>query len=218
MLELVLVRHGETVGQSSIRLYGATDVALAPEGEEQVAVAGRALRGWLGSERSFDRVFTSPLIRAQRSAQVVLGEIGGPAAARLAEQVQVVEDFREVDFGDWEGWTWAEVEARDPDNHRRWAAEGPRFTYPGGESREAFVARVQAAVEPSLGAAFSSGAKRVLCVVHKGVIRAIAARLLAREVSSLGDAWGLPLGGYRRLCAPELGGPWTLSAFGEDPR
>jgi broad specificity phosphatase PhoE len=37
--ELLLVRHGETVGQSSIRLYGATDVALSDEGELQMAIA-----------------------------------------------------------------------------------------------------------------------------------------------------------------------------------
>ena len=56
---IVLVRHGETVGQSSIRYYGATAVALSARGREQVREAALALPG-----AAFDLVLTSPLSRA----------------------------------------------------------------------------------------------------------------------------------------------------------
>ncbi|NVB36609.1 histidine phosphatase family protein [Pseudenhygromyxa sp. WMMC2535] len=194
MQEIVLVRHGETLGQSSIRLYGATDVELSPEGEAQVAAAGRALAG-----ARFDRVFTSPLSRARRSTEIVLANIPHPPVG-----VEVVEGFREVDFGRWEGWTWAEVEARDPEGFASFHREGPNFSYPTGESRRGFVDRVQAAVGPSLEAALGEGAQRLLVVVHKGVIKAIAARLLGVPVHELASEWDPALGSVHRLRAAPM--------------
>lgn len=185
---MVLVRHGETVGQSSIRLYGATDVALAPEGELQAAAAGRLLVG-----RRFDAVYSSPLHRAKRSAGIVLETLSHPPVS-----TELVEGFREIDFGRWEGWTWDEVAARDPENFARWSSEGPAFRFPEGEVRSEFVARVQAAVGPSIESRFAAGAEQLLAVVHKGVIKAIAARLLDIPFTEL-EGLALPLGAVRRL-------------------
>ena len=199
----MLIRHGETLGQSSIRLYGATDVGLAPEGETQVAASGRSLAGI-----RFDAVFASPLQRARRSAEVALGAAGHPPV-----EIELVEGFREVDFGRWEGWTWAEVEERDPEGLARWKAEGPHFTYPEGEAKQAFVDRVQDAVGPSIEARFASGAERILVVVHKGVIKAIAGRLLGRPAAEL-NGLHLPLGVIRRLEGEA--GQWSLVAEPED--
>jgi broad specificity phosphatase PhoE len=201
--ELVLIRHGETVGQSSIRLYGSTDVALAPEGEQQAAAAGRVLAG-----RRFDAVFSSPLARAHRSAQVVLQHIPHPPV-----QIELVEGFREIDFGRWEGWTWDEVEARDPDTLARWSSEGPAFCFPEGEVRRDFVARVQAAVGPSVEHRFAAGAEQVLAVVHKGVIKAIASRLLDVPFTEL-EGLALPLGAVRRLRTHA--GRWRIVLDPED--
>ena len=187
----MLIRHGETVGQSSIRLYGATDVALAPEGEAQVRASASALIG-----ARFDAVFTSPLSRAQRSAQVMLSTIEHPPI-----DIEIVEGFREVNFGAWEGWTWDDVRARDPQGHARWASEGQAFRFPDGETRQGFVARVQAGVGPSIRARFSAGARRILTVVHKGVIKAIAAELLGVPAGDL-EGLELPLGALRRLQHP----------------
>ncbi len=188
MQELVLVRHGETVGQSSIRLYGATDVALAPLGGDQVRAGTAALRG-----HSFDRVFTSPLSRARRSAQVALETIGAPHT-----KVELVDGFREINFGDWEGLTWEEVERTDPQARARLRAQGADFVFPGGDRRRDFAARVQSAIDPSIGQAFARGARRVLVVVHKGVIKRIMAHLLARPFTEL-DTVEIELGSVHRL-------------------
>jgi len=197
MTELFLVRHGETVGQSSIRLYGSTDIALAPEGEAQLAATGRRLAG-----RRFDAVFTSPLCRARRSAEVMLASLGHPTIA-----IEEVAGFREIDFGVWEGWTWDEVRERDPEHHARWASEGASFRFPGGEVRAEFFERVQLATGPSIEARFAAGARSILVVVHKGVIKAIAARMLGRPVVELDDL-DLPLGAVR--CLRRRAGGWTL--------
>lgn len=191
-VELWLVRHGETKGQSSIRLYGATDVELSVEGEEQMAATGRGLAG-----ARFDRVLVSPLQRARRSAEVLLAHVSHPEVA-----IEAVEEFREVDFGRWEGWTWAEVAERDPEEHRRFGELGLGFRYPEGEARRDFFARVGAGV-PRIEAAFEAGAQRVLVVAHKGVIKGIAAALVGGEVV---DGVELPLGSAHRFV--RVGGRW----------
>jgi len=191
--ELVLLRHGETVGQSSIRLYGATDIALSPVGEQQVARAAAAL-----APRRFTRVLTSPLQRARRSAEIVR------AALDPAPPLELVADFREIDFGAWEGWTYAEAEARDPDGYRRWHHEGTAFTYPGGESRADFHARVAAAAR-----ALAPGD---LVVVHKGVIRTLLAALTAQTPADLA-ALPIALGSIHRLRRAAT--DWQIVATGE---
>lgn len=198
--ELVLMRHGETVGQSSIRLYGSTDVALAPEGEAQMIASARRLAG-----RRFDAVFTSPLGRARRSTEVVLASIEHPAIA-----IEEVEGFREIDFGAWEGWTWDEVRERDPENFARWDREGAHFCFPSGELRSAFVERVQLATGPTIEARFAAGAQAILAVVHKGVIKAIAARMLGLSLHELVD-FELSLGAIRCLRREGRSGTWTVA-------
>lgn len=185
MAELLLVRHGETLGQSSIRLFGSTDVGLAPEGEEQIAQSARTLLG-----ARFDRVLVSPMQRARRSAEVLLEAIEHPPIA-----LEHVEAFREVDFGRWEGLTWDEVRERDADEHQRFRAQGHDFRYPEGESRREFFARVRAGV-PVIEQAFETGSERVLVVVHKGVIKAIAATLLGVTIV---DEVELALGSVHRF-------------------
>src|SRR5690349_823755 len=91
---LVLVRHGETVGQSSIRYYGSTDIALNDAGLDQM----RWVRALLARER-FDAVYTSKLQRTVQAARIIAPDL--PARA--------VEGFNEICFGAWEGLTREEI-------------------------------------------------------------------------------------------------------------
>ena len=133
-VRLVLVRHGETVGHSSIRYYGRTDVALSELGRRQM----RAAREWLAARdgaSGFAPVFTSPLVRAAEGARIIAGR----DAAAVA-----IEEFAEVDFGLFEGLTAEQIAERYPEEFYRWNANrlAPDFVYPEGESRTAFIARV----------------------------------------------------------------------------
>jgi len=199
LIDLIMLRHGETVGQSSIRLYGATDIPLSPIGEAQLERAATALR-----PHRFTRVLTSPLQRARRSAEIVLAAQHEPAT------LEIVPDFREIDFGTWEGWTYAEAEARDPDGYRRWHSEATAFTYPGGESRSAFHARVYAATHALLGEPTTPGP--ILGVLHKGVIKAMLAALTGQTPAEVAQL-PIALGSLHRL--RWTGAAWTLVATGE---
>ncbi|MBI4514739.1 MAG: histidine phosphatase family protein [Deltaproteobacteria bacterium] len=159
-MRLVLVRHGETAGQSSIRYYGATDVPLSETGRAQMRRAAAALAG-----EDFAAVYASDLARAREGARIVSGRA----------EVTAVPGFNEIDFGHWEGLTAEEIRRRDPEAYAAWAAQPADFSYPGGEATAAFRARTVAALHPLLAAA-PPGA--LLFVLHKGVIRNIVSELL----------------------------------------
>ncbi len=197
---LVLVRHGETVGNSSIRLYGATDIDLSPLGEAQLARAGAAL-----AEERFDRFITSPMLRARRSAAIVAAALRSPAPP-----IREVEALRERNFGDWEGWTVAEVEERDPAGYARWQTQGMDFCFPGGDARRDLAARVVAAVrDGGDGQPLFPPAARTLAVLHKGIIKVILGELLGLEHAQA-QALTVALGSIHRLRWRE--GRWHLEA------
>jgi broad specificity phosphatase PhoE len=132
---IVLVRHGETDGESSTRFHGATDVALSREGKAQM----RTVAASFGATH-FDRVVASPLRRSWCAAQIVGG--GAP--------VTIESDFREIDFGRWEGLTREEIQATDPVLYEDWQNRAPGFEFPNGEPRGEFRARVEAGLERAI--------------------------------------------------------------------
>jgi broad specificity phosphatase PhoE len=160
------VRHGETVGNSRIRYYGRTDLALAASGRAQMAAARAALLARFNLAR-FDRVFSSPLERARESARIVAG--GGPS-------IIAVPEFAEVDFGDFEGLTAEEIARRFPAEFARWNRDrlAEDYIYPNGENRRAFRLRVERGLD-RIGSALAEGTS--LIVAHRGVIRVISDRL-----------------------------------------
>jgi broad specificity phosphatase PhoE len=178
---IVMVRHGETEGNSSVRFHGRTDVPLCDEGRAQLRRIARTMR-----TEAFDLVVASPLRRSWEGASIVSG--GAP--------IRLESDFREIDFGRWEGLTAEEIEASDPTLYQDWQSGVANFDCPGGEPRAEFRARVMRGLESLV----ASGAVSVLLVSHKGVIRAIGEQLLGHPLSE----------------GPELGGVVALSRGADD--
>ncbi|MCX7803719.1 MAG: histidine phosphatase family protein [Planctomycetota bacterium] len=158
---LYLARHGTTGPAYAGRYVGSTDAPLSPEGREEAAALGRRFRG-LGIEKCF----SSPLRRARETAEIAAGPLGVPLA--------VDPDLREVDFGDWEGKTFAEILAGDPAGVEKWAAFAGDFRFPGGEALRDFEARVEAAA----GRLAADCCGRIAAVAHGGVVKGIVCRLL----------------------------------------
>src|SRR6202035_4584059 len=102
----ILVRHGETEGESSIRYHGRTDVALSELGRDQMRRARRAIETNHGGI-NFARVFSSPLVRASEGARIV--------AAFQSAPLVTIDEFAEVHFGLFEGLTADEIRERYPD-------------------------------------------------------------------------------------------------------
>jgi broad specificity phosphatase PhoE len=168
----ILVRHGETEGESSIRYHGRTDVALSEFGRDQMRRARRAIETNHGGA-NFDRVFSSPLVRASEGARIVAGD---------SAPLVTVNEFAEVHFGLFEGLTADEIRDRFPDEFARWNADrlAPGYTYPEGESRADFTNRVERGLKRML-ALWTPRDNDALLVAHRGVIRAIVRKLTRRE-------------------------------------
>jgi broad specificity phosphatase PhoE/ribonuclease HI len=154
----VLLRHGETPLSLKKRFSGRGDAELTPRGVEQAAAAARrvAARGGV------DVIVTSPLTRARTTAQA--------AADALHDVVVVEDDFAETDFGEWEGFTFAEVQEKWPDQMAAWLAD-PAVAPPGGESFTATTARVRRGLERLME---SYAGKTVLVVSHVTPIKVLA--------------------------------------------
>jgi broad specificity phosphatase PhoE len=175
-LTLVLVRHGETEGESSIRYHGRNDVKLSKLGLEQMIATRRELESRFGNVR-FDHLFTTPLSRAFESARLIAGD---------AATIVTIEDFIEVHFGLFEGLTADEIRERHPIEFEKWNANrlAPSYTYPEGESRALFAERVERGLLKTLqliDAAESSESQHILIAAHRGVIRTIVRALTGAE-------------------------------------
>jgi broad specificity phosphatase PhoE len=186
---LVLVRHGETVGESSIRYHGRNDVALSEAGREQMRRVAKAL-----AQTSFGAVYTSELQRTVQAAWIIAP--GVPARA--------IAGFNEICFGEWEGLTREEIEARDPQAYERWREALYDFTYPAGDSVAGFRARVSEAFRRLL----HDAPERALIVAHKGVISAIATELLGLRAEER-TRWPADLASIHILAACE--GRWQAT-------
>ncbi|HEU0242266.1 MAG TPA: histidine phosphatase family protein [Candidatus Limnocylindrales bacterium] len=164
---LYLVRHGETDWNAEGRLLSFTDRPLNDTGERQAAT----LAGDLAGIR-WDRAISSPLVRARRTADVVL------AARDDAPQLEIDVRLREMDFGPYEGWSEEQLE-NDPlaSSRRRDGAQ-----LPGIESEDDVAERARA-VLASLGDAGGT----TLVVGHGRMLRILIAVALGLPPSFAGS-------------------------------
>jgi probable phosphoglycerate mutase len=152
----LLLRHGQTRLSIEKRFSGIDDVPLTEAGQAQAAAVADLLKG-----RQFDAIVSSPLSRAKQTAAAVAQVLGAP--------VRFEDDLRETDFGAWEGYTFAEVQARWGAELAAWLAD-PQVAPPGGESFAATTARV-ARARDRLIARYPRG--NVLIVTHTTPIKTL---------------------------------------------
>jgi probable phosphoglycerate mutase len=152
--EVVLVRHGATEWSTAGRHTGRTDVPLTDAGREQARTLGRVL-----ADRTFVRVFTSPLRRAAETC--TLAGFASP---------EVLDDLQEWDYGEFEGITTAAIR----DTHPGWTVwSGP---VPGGETAEQIGARADRAIER-----LQAVGGDVAVFAHAHLLRVLAARWLGLD-------------------------------------
>ena len=168
---LLLLRHGETSATAG-KVFsgrGGADLELSGHGRWQAEAAAAALAARAG----VDAVVASPLQRTRETAEVVAGALGLP--------VRTEEGFAECAFGEWDGLTFAEVQARWPELLTEWLAS-PSVAPPGGESFDEVTARVRMARDKVL--ARHSG-RTVLVVSHVTPIKTLVRLALDAPSRSL---------------------------------
>ena len=108
---LIFLRHGETAYNAENRLQGQRDIPLNARGREQARSVGRTLAARIGAEieqlEAAGAFIASPLVRARQTMEIARQAMGLPPGAYRLDAA-----LKELSFGDWEGLTWPEVEAR----------------------------------------------------------------------------------------------------------
>ena len=153
-MKCYLIRHGITEGNKDLNFNGCrTDEPLSQEGRDAIIsiedIPGNAA------------VFTSPMIRARQTAEIMLP--GRPA--------EVIENLKEMDFGKFEGKNHRQLEG-DPE-YQAWLDSGGAMRIPGGDSLEDFMRRTVAGLAEALAKAKAEGADCMYIVTHGGTIMSL---------------------------------------------
>lgn len=154
---LLLLRHGQTDLSVQRRYSGRGDPALTEIGRRQADAASR----YLAQRGGIAAVLSSPLQRSYDTAAAAARALGLP--------VTVDDDLTETDFGAWEGLTFAEAAARDPELHRRWLRD-TSIRPPNGESFDTVHDRVRMARDRIVA---DYGGATVLVVSHVTPIKTL---------------------------------------------
>lgn len=165
-MRLIVVRHGETSYNVQRRFTGQSDISLNALGELQT----HALRDCLAMEQ-FDAIVTSDLERTRVTAKAI--------AFNHDLSVQEDTDLRELAFGEWEGYTYDEVLARDADKASRWRTDPTENAPPGGETVTQVRDRCARALH-RWQAQFPEGS--VLWVTHGGLIGVLLCHVLGIDL------------------------------------
>jgi len=165
LARLLLVRHGETELNSSLRYWGSTDVALSELGLRQA----ERLRTRLATEH-LDCVYSSDLKRSALTAKTI--------AFTRGLEVITCPKLREIDFGQIEGLTFDQISQFYPEIVRLWMEQAAELRYPGGESITELEYRV-GLFRKRLDK--HNRGETVLIVAHSGVLRTLACQLLNLE-------------------------------------
>ncbi|MER5762676.1 bifunctional RNase H/acid phosphatase [Streptomyces sp. NPDC002082] len=149
----VLLRHGETALTPQKRFSGSggSDPELSEAGRRQAAAVAESL----AARGTIETVISSPLRRCRETAQAV--------ADRLGLTVTVEEGLREVDFGAWEGLTFAEARERHPEDLQAWLDSPKAAPTGGGESFASATRRISATRDRLLA---EHAGRTVLLVSH----------------------------------------------------
>jgi broad specificity phosphatase PhoE len=165
----ILLRHGDTRLSPEHRFSGLRDLPLSASGTRQAQAAACRLAAGV----PIHAVVSSPLRRAIATAAFAAEELGLAAV--------VDDDLRETDFGEWEGFTLAEIQHRWPAVAAAWRRD-PEQAPPGGESFADVALRVDRARDRLLR---DHGGKTVLVVSHITPMKILLCRALAVPLGTL---------------------------------
>jgi probable phosphoglycerate mutase len=187
-VRLLLARHGQTSWHRDNRYVSRTDIGIDETGREQaLRLACRA------QKEKIDLVLCSPLERALETAK--------PSAEVCGLESKTDERLRELDFGEWEGRTLAEIREEDPEVVR-FFEESAEYGFPGGEPLHEGAGRV---LEVFADLRRTHAGRTVLVVTHNTLLRLGLCRML-----------GVELGRYRRLLPRVVNAAVSEVRFGEE--
>ncbi|MDD0838963.1 histidine phosphatase family protein [Curvibacter sp. HBC61] len=186
---IIAIRHGETAWNVDTRIQGQLDIPLNDTGQWQARRVGQALAG-----EAVQAIYASDLARAWQTAAQVAEHTGLSVTPHLG--------LRERGFGEFEGKTFAEIEAHLPEQARLWRTRDPVFAPDGGESLIVFRQRV---VDTAAELAARHPGEQIVLVAHGGVMDILYRAATGQELQAP-RTWALGNAAINRLL-------WTPQGF-----
>jgi 2,3-bisphosphoglycerate-dependent phosphoglycerate mutase len=159
-MRLYLVRHAQTLWNAESKAQGHTDIDLDETGKWQAQQLKRAFKGV-----DIERVYSSDLKRSAKTAEAIADATGAPLELR--------EDLRERNYGDWEGQPFEAIAALNAEAAKSQGSDLYRLKPPNGESMEDVWERLGPIAE-----LLRNAPRPVAVVTHGGTAALLLSKLL----------------------------------------
>ena len=158
-MQLILIRHGETLWNKEKRVQGMSDIELSEAGIKQARKLAWSLR-----DAAIAAIYASPLKRAFQTAEIINDFHG--------RTIETCDNLMEMNMGDFEGLSFEDLMARENEFLRRWIAEPASVRMPNGETLSELQDRAWAGIERIIGRR-----ENALVVSHNFTIATILCQL-----------------------------------------
>ena len=169
--KIIIVRHGESLGNAARMFLGHSDQDLSERGYLQAERTGELL-----STLHIDKIYSSDLLRAYNTAFQI--------AKHHNLEVEKSRGLREIFLGEWEGMTTDAIEIKYPELFNTWKNDFGNAVCPGGESTSALQNRIYDEV---LRLAKLNEGKTIVLAFHGAAIRMFWARILGVSLDDLNN-------------------------------
>lgn len=157
LTKVIFVRHGQTSWNQEGKYQGHSDIALNERGVRQAnLVAGRL------AKEKISAIYSSDLLRAYQTAEAIAQYHALPVIARA--------EFREINFGIWEGLTYQEIMATWPEILTAMYSKPGEISPPEGESFQEVKQRVASALQQCVA---DYQGETIVLVSHGGTMRVL---------------------------------------------
>ncbi len=163
-----LVRHGETKWNKERRFQGVTDVPLSEYGLWQASRLAQRFK-----DTNLSAIYASDLSRAYDTARIIAEPHG--------LEVRVMPEFREMNFGEWEGLSASEISERCGSLYKRWLKDPGAVATPGGESLQSVLTRALQGLQCLAGLHKD---QEILVVTHGAVLMALGCHINGEPFAS----------------------------------
>lgn len=168
MLDLILIRHGETDSNTKGACVGWTDVELNEEGIKQAYQLKKKIGGI-----KIDGIFSSPLMRARKTAEILNED--------FVIEIEYTDYLKEQNFGIWDNLTFNDIKTRYPKESCKWVKGWVNYHIKEGESvLESYKRNIKFIKEIIA----KKKAGTYMAIAHLGTIRNILAYLIGVEIKN----------------------------------
>lgn len=169
MTRIIFVRHGETIWNNIGKYQGHTDIPLSTVGISQARKTAQRL-----SKENISTIYSSDLMRAQQTAEII--------GLKHNLVINYCKDLREINFGQWEGRTYGEIEGQYPQLLNLWIEDPEKLKIPGGETFGELRERAMKVIDNIL---LKHHQETVLLVAHGGTISTILCSVLSIDLKNM---------------------------------